>query len=72
VVVIVMSMTDANGNVFTSIAESMVNRMTCLQVSTDIDNENKWKECFVVGGIKLPIGYYIGATAATGELAGTK
>ena len=42
-----------------------------MQVSTDIDNEGKWKECFVVNGIKLPIGYYIGATAATGELAGT-
>lgn len=41
-----------------------------MQVSTDIDNEGKWKECFVVTGIKLPIGYYIGATAATGELAG--
>nr|XP_022343342.1 vesicular integral-membrane protein VIP36-like [Crassostrea virginica] len=40
-----------------------------LKVSTDIDNEGKWKECFVVTGIKLPIGYYIGATAATGELA---
>ena len=41
-----------------------------LQVSTDIENQNSWKECFKVSGIRLPIGYYFGASAATGDLAG--
>lgn len=40
-----------------------------LKVSMDIDGKNGWKECFEVNGIKLPLGYYFGASAATGELA---
>ncbi|CAL1547677.1 unnamed protein product [Lymnaea stagnalis] len=40
-----------------------------LTVSTDIDNKSGWKECFSVSGIKLPIGYYFGVSAATGDLA---
>ncbi|XP_069140123.1 vesicular integral-membrane protein VIP36-like [Argopecten irradians] len=40
-----------------------------LKVSMDIDNKNGWKECFEVRGIKLPLGYYFGASAATGQLA---
>ncbi|CAE1244903.1 LMAN2 [Acanthosepion pharaonis] len=40
-----------------------------LKVFTDIDNKNNWKECFSVTGVHLPTGYYIGASAATGELA---
>lgn len=36
----------------------------------DVDGKNAWKECFVVKGVKLPLGYFFGATAATGELAG--
>ncbi|CAG5120536.1 unnamed protein product [Candidula unifasciata] len=42
---------------------------TTLTVSTDIDNKSGWKECFSVTGIKLPVGYYFGVSAATGELA---
>ena len=42
-----------------------------LQVSIDIENKNEWKECFSVKGVRLPTGYYFGATATTGELAGT-
>jgi mannose-binding lectin 2 len=38
-------------------------------VSTDINNENTWKECFT-SNIKLPTGYYFGFSAATGELSG--
>ncbi|RUS72148.1 hypothetical protein EGW08_020090 [Elysia chlorotica] len=40
-----------------------------LTVSTDIDNKSGWKECFAVEGIKLPVGYYFGVSAATGDLA---
>ena len=40
------------------------------QVSVDIDNTNAWKQCFSVKGVKLPTGYYFGASAATGDLAG--
>lgn len=38
----------------------------------DVDNRNEWKECFDVGGVKLPTGLYFGASAATGDLAGTE
>ncbi|KAK7109110.1 vesicular integral-membrane protein VIP36-like [Littorina saxatilis] len=40
-----------------------------LKVSVDVDNKNGWRECFVVHGVKLPVGYFLGASAATGELA---
>ncbi|KAF6029239.1 hypothetical protein EB796_012451 [Bugula neritina] len=40
-----------------------------LSVSTDIDNKQNWEECFVVEGVHLPTGYYLGLTAATGDLA---
>ena len=36
----------------------------------DIDNKNIWKKCFDVEGVRIPTGYYFGASAATGELAG--
>ena len=41
-----------------------------MQVSVDIDGENKWKPCFTVEGVRLPTGYYFGASAATGDLSG--
>ncbi|KAK2166726.1 hypothetical protein LSH36_36g05005 [Paralvinella palmiformis] len=40
-----------------------------LTVSTDIEGKNNWKECFSVAGVRLPTGYYFGASAATGDLA---
>lgn len=40
-----------------------------LKVSTDILGKNSWITCFEVDGVKLPTGYYFGASAATGELA---
>ena len=40
-----------------------------LTVSIDIEGKNNWKPCFTVKGVRLPIGYYFGASAATGELA---
>lgn len=40
-----------------------------LTVSTDIEGKNEWKECFSTKGVRLPTGYFFGATAATGELS---
>lgn len=36
---------------------------------TDIDNKGLFKECFSVAGVKLPVGYYLGVSAATGDLS---
>jgi lectin, mannose-binding 2 len=41
------------------------NRLT---VSTDIEGDNTWKECFTIDNVHLPTMYYFGFTAATGEL----
>lgn len=38
-------------------------------VQTDIEGKNEWKECFSVKGVRLPTGYHIGVTAATGDLS---
>lgn len=40
-----------------------------LTVSTDIENKAAWKECFQVKGVQLPTGYFIGASATTGDLS---
>ena len=40
------------------------------QVSVDIDGLNTWKQCFTVNNVRLPTGYYFGASAATGDLSG--
>lgn len=40
-----------------------------LTVSTDLENKAAWKECLQVKGVRLPTGYYIGLTAATGDLS---
>ncbi len=37
---------------------------------TNIVGNDDWKTCFVVNDVDLPTGYYFGATAATGDLAG--
>ncbi|UYV62757.1 LMAN2, partial [Cordylochernes scorpioides] len=39
-----------------------------ISVSIDIDGKNSWKNCFQVNNVRLPTGYYFGATAATGDL----
>jgi len=41
-----------------------------VQVSIDINGENSWKPCFTVDGVRLPTGYYFGASATTGDLSG--
>lgn len=40
-----------------------------LTVYTDMENKQVWKTCFAVDGVKLPTGYYFGASAATGDLS---
>lgn len=42
-----------------------------LTVSTDIDNNQEFKQCFSVSGVKLPVGYFLGVSAATGDLSDT-
>lgn len=41
-----------------------------LQVMVDVDDKNEWKECIDIGGVRLPTGYFFGASAATGDLSG--
>jgi len=40
-----------------------------LTVSTDLEGKNAWKLCFAVDGVRLPTGYYLGVSAATGDLS---
>lgn len=40
-----------------------------LTVSTNIENRNEWKPCLQVNGVRLPTGYYFGASAETGDLS---
>jgi len=39
-----------------------------LTVTHDLDNKRAWAPCLRVEGVKLPTGYYLGASAATGDL----
>ncbi|XP_067857482.1 VIP36-like protein isoform X2 [Heptranchias perlo] len=39
-----------------------------LTVMIDIDGKNEWKDCIDIPGVKLPLGYYFGASSATGDL----
>lgn len=40
-----------------------------LTVYTDLENKNQWKLCFESANVKLPTGYYLGASATTGDLS---
>ena len=40
------------------------------QVSIDIDNQNEWKECLKVTGVRLPTGYFFGASAGAKNMRG--
>lgn len=42
-----------------------------LTVFTDLEDKRAWRVCFAVEGVKLPTGYFIGASAATGDLSDT-
>lgn len=41
-----------------------------LQVMTDVEDKNEWKNCFDISGVRLPTGYFFGASAGTGDLSG--
>ncbi|XP_060740608.1 vesicular integral-membrane protein VIP36 isoform X1 [Tachysurus vachellii] len=40
-----------------------------LTIMVDVDDKNEWKECIDITGVRLPTGYYFGASAATGDLS---
>lgn len=40
-----------------------------LSVSTDMDGDSQWKNCFVVNNVELPTGYFFGVSATTGDLS---
>ncbi|XP_063704533.1 vesicular integral-membrane protein VIP36 [Culicoides brevitarsis] len=40
-----------------------------LTVYTDLENKQEWRTCFSVEGVVLPTGYFLGASAATGDLS---
>ncbi|XP_003217633.1 vesicular integral-membrane protein VIP36 [Anolis carolinensis] len=40
-----------------------------LTVMTDVEDKNEWKNCFDVAGVRLPTGYFFGASAGTGDLS---
>uniref|UniRef100_A0A8C2F7G6 L-type lectin-like domain-containing protein n=1 Tax=Cyprinus carpio TaxID=7962 RepID=A0A8C2F7G6_CYPCA len=44
----------------------MKNRLT---VMTDIEGKQEWKDCLDIPGVRLPQGYYFGASSATGDLS---
>ncbi|XP_069622728.1 VIP36-like protein isoform X2 [Ranitomeya imitator] len=39
-----------------------------LTIMIDIDGKQEWRDCLDVPGVRLPRGYYFGASAATGDL----
>lgn len=39
---------------------------------TNFDESTTWSPCLFVNDVDLPIKYYLGFTAATGDLAGIK
>lgn len=41
-----------------------------LQVMTDVEDKNEWKNCIDIAGVQLPTGYFFGASAGTGDLSG--
>ncbi|CAI5455032.1 unnamed protein product [Caenorhabditis angaria] len=40
-----------------------------LSIFTDIENKGTWKLCMSVNDVQLPTGYYLGFSAATGDLS---
>ncbi|KAF3838872.1 hypothetical protein F7725_010640 [Dissostichus mawsoni] len=40
-----------------------------LTLMIDVEDKNEWRECIDIGGVRLPTGYFFGASAATGDLS---
>lgn len=42
------------------------NKLTLL---VDVDGKQTWKDCATISGLRLPMGYYLGASSVTGDLS---
>ncbi|XP_071368747.1 lectin, mannose-binding 2-like b [Centroberyx affinis] len=42
------------------------NRLT---IMVDVDGKREWKDCADITGLRLPLGYFFGASSATGDLS---
>ncbi|KAJ7987318.1 hypothetical protein DPEC_G00337480 [Dallia pectoralis] len=40
-----------------------------LTIMMDIDGQHDWRDCLDIPGVKLPLGYYFGVSAITGDLS---
>ncbi|PWA18414.1 hypothetical protein CCH79_00009942 [Gambusia affinis] len=40
-----------------------------LTLMVDVDGKQEWRDCAEVNGLRLPIGYYLGASSVTGDLS---
>ncbi|XP_028827101.1 lectin, mannose-binding 2-like a isoform X2 [Denticeps clupeoides] len=40
-----------------------------LTIMIDIDGQHEWRDCLDIPGVRLPMGYYFGASAVTGDLS---
>lgn len=47
-------------------------RCSSLQLMVDVDGKQEWRECAFATGVRLPTGYFFGASSATGDLSGMK
>lgn len=45
---------------------------TVWQLTVNVDGQQEWKECADIAGLRLPTGYFFGASSATGDLSGRK
>lgn len=43
---------------------------TVVKLMVNVDWKQEWKECADITGLRLPIGYFFGASSATGDLSG--
>ena len=57
--------------IYSRIALSLSLSLLAPQVLTNIHGESEWEPCFVVPDVDLPTGYFLGMSAATGDLAGS-
>lgn len=40
------------------------------QLMVDVDGKQAWRDCAAISGVRLPTGYFLGASSATGDLSG--
>ncbi|KAL4609450.1 VIP36-like protein isoform X2 [Arapaima gigas] len=40
-----------------------------LTIMIDVDGQHEWRDCLDIPGVRLPLGYYFGASAITGDLS---